>query len=289
MSKIFTQSMFENLKQSLTKKGENKDFYKDILKLEPGNTYVVRLLPNTQNIEKSFYRHVHYGWVSFNTGKYVSALSPTTWGESDPIEQTRNKLLYRSKDNTDKERGAAIKRSEKWLANVYVVDDPVNKTNNQKVMILRFGKQLHKIIMDAMTGEESDDLGPRIFDLSKDGCNLKIKVEKQGEYPNYTSSRFTSPKEIEGMDEKMQEKVYDSVFDLENVFPKKNEKELMDLLQEHFFNTDATVPPSLKNQDAAAANPDLVETKTEIKSKPLTAKKDGNEEDMIKNLIDSLE
>ena len=283
--------MFETLKQSLTKKGEGaNDLYKHILKLEPGNTYVVRLLANPSDVEKSFYRHVQYGWVSYNTGKYVSALSPTTWGDPDPIEQTRNKLLYRSNDEGDKLRGAEIKRSEKWLANAYVIDDPVNKSNNGKVMILRFGKQLYKIIESAMLGEESDDFGPRIFDLSKDGCNLKIKVDKQGEYPNYTSSRFTSPKEIEGMDEKQQKIVYESIFDLEKVYPRKSQNELMNLLQEHFFNTSASTPPSLNRQDAAESNPDLVEKKTEIKSKNVIEKKaSGNEEEMIKNLIDSLD
>lgn len=289
MSKIFTQSMFENLKQSLTKKGETNDLYKHILKLEPGNTYVVRLLPNTESVEKSFYRHIHFGWISYNTGKYISALSPTTYGEPDPIEQTRNKLLYRSNDDSDKVRGAEIKRSEKWLANVYVVEDPVNKSNNGKVMILRFGKQLYKIIEAALIGEESDDFGPKIFDLSKEGCNLKIKVDKQGEYPNYTSSRFTSPKEIEGLDEKAQEAVYKSVFDLEKVYPRKSQEELVTLLEEHFYNRSANTVTANKAQDASAKNPELVETKTEVKSKNVISKKNENEEDMIKGLIDSLE
>ena len=31
--------------------------------------------------------------------------------------------------------------------------------NNGKVKILRYGKQLHKIIMDALTGDDSDDYG----------------------------------------------------------------------------------------------------------------------------------
>jgi hypothetical protein len=281
--------MFENLKQSLSKKGEtNNDLYKHIIKLEPGNTYIVRLIPNTENVEKSFYRHIQYGWISYNTGKYISALSPTTWGESDPIEQTRNKMLYRSNDEGEKIRAAEIKRSEKWLANAYVVDDPVNKANNGKVMILRFGKQLYKIIESALIGEESEDFGPRIFDLSKDGCNLKIKVEKQGDYPSYTSSRFTNPKEIEGLNEKNQEAIYKGVFDLEKVFPRKSHDELINLLQEHFFNTGGASSPVSENQDAAVNNPELVETKTEVKTKNVFAKKDDGD-DMIKSLMDSLE
>lgn len=289
MSKIFTKTMFENLKQSLNKNSESSELYKNILKTEPGNTYLVRLLPNTENVEKSFFRHIHFGWISYKTGKYISALSPTTYGEEDPIEQTRYKLLYRSKDDSDKVRGSEIKRSEKWLANVYVIDDPVNKDNNGKVMILRFGKQLYKIIESALIGEASEDFGARIFDLSKDGCNLKIKVDNQGEYPNYTTSRFTSPKEIAGLDEKAQEKIYKSVYDLEKVYSRKNRQELTTLLDEHFYNRNAENTPTNKNEDTSNKNSELVETKTEISSKNTFGKKNESEQDMIKGLLDNME
>lgn len=289
MSK-FTSSMFETLKESLTKKGENSSgLYKHIMKLEPGNTYVVRLIPNLKDAKKTFFHHVQHGWTSFATGQYVSALSPATWGEIDPIGQTRYKLLYKSNNDADKVKGAEIKRSERWLANILVIDDPINKNNNGKVMILKIGKQLHKIIMDAMSGEESEDFGDRIFDLSEKGCNLKIKVEKQGDFPNYSSSRFTSPKEIEGLDEKAQEKMYESGFDLENVFQKKSQEELQKLLEEHFFCNVSVTPPSSKKVAAAEKNSDLVEQKTQLKSSIGGKKADDKEEDLINDLLEGLE
>jgi len=281
--------MFETLKESLNKKGEsNSGLYKNILKLDKGNTYVVRLIPNLKDAKKTFFHHIHHGWVSFSTGQYVSALSPTTWGEPDPIGQTRYKMLYKSNSESDKVKASEIKRSEKWLANVLVIDDPTNKNNNGKVMILRFGKQLHKIIMDAMTGEESEDFGDRIFDLSERGCNLKIKVESQGEYPNYSSSRFTSPKEIEGLDSKAQEQIYESIFDLESVYPKKSQEELEKILAEHFFCNNSVAPAPVKKADAAIKNKDLVEEKVVVKSAPV-AKKQQSEDDMIQNLLEGLE
>jgi len=283
--------MFETLKDSLTKKTEgnaNSGLYKHILKMEPGNTYVVRLLPNLKDAKKTFFHHVQHGWTSFSTGQFVSALSPSTWGEADPIGQTRYKMLYKSNNDADKVKAAEIKRSEKWLANVLVVEDPINKGNNGKVMILRFGKQLHKIIMDAISGEESEDLGDRIFDLSERGCNLKIKVEKQGDYPNYSSSRFTSPKAVEGLDTKAQEKTYESVFDLEAVYQKKSQDELQKLLDEHFFCNISTSPAPVKKRDAAVDNSDLVEEKVQVKT-AVSSKKESNEEDLIKNLLDGLD
>lgn len=291
MSK-FTSSMFETLKESLTKKGESgSNLYKNILKTEPGNTYVVRLVPNMQDAKKTFFHHIQHGWTSFATGQYVSALSPSTWGEVDPIGQTRYKLIYKSNNDADKVKGSEIKRSEKWLANVYVVEDPVNKSNNGTVKILRFGKQLHKIIMDAMSGEESEEFGDRIFDLSERGCNLKIKVEKQGDFPFYGSSRFTAPKELADMDSKSQEKVYESVFDLEAVYTKKSQEELLKMLQEHFFcnvSVSAT-PSSSKTKAAVEKTEDIVEQKVVLVSNPPLKKPEQSEEALIKNLLEGLE
>ena len=286
MSK-FTSSMFETLKESLSKKNENGGLYKNIMKLEIGNTYVVRMIPNLNDINKTFFHHVQHGWNSFATGQFVSALSLPK-GEYDPIGQTRYKMLYKSSNDADRVKGAEIKRSEKWLVNVLVVDDPVNKINNGKIMILRYGTQLKKVIDDAMS--DSDEYGERIFDLSEKGCNLKIKVEKQGDYPYYGSSRFTSPKEIEGLDNKKQEQIYEGIYDLENVYAKKNADELQKLLDEHFFcNVAASTSFSKQKKDAAKTNSDLVEKKTVVKSNPVSKKKDDNEEDLIKNLLDGLE
>ena len=286
MSK-FTSSMFETLKESLSKKNENGGLYKNIMKLEIGNTYVVRLIPNLNDINKTFFHHVQHGWNSFATGQFVSALSLPK-GEYDPIGQTRYKMLYKSSNDADRVKGAEIKRSEKWLVNVLVVDDPVNKINNGKIMILRYGTQLKKVIDDAMS--DSDEYGERIFELSEKGCNLKIKVEKQGDYPYYGSSRFTSPKEIEGLDNKKQEQIYEGIHDLENVYVKKNADELQKLLDEHFFcNVAAPGSFSKQKKDAAETNIDLVEKKTVVKSNPVSKKKDDNEEDLIKNLLDGLE
>lgn len=283
--------MFETLRDSLTKKNEadgNNKLYKNIMKLEPGNTYLVRLIPNLKDINKTFFYHVQHGWNSFATGQYVSALSLPK-GEYDPIGQTRYKLLYKSSNDADKVKGAEIKRTEKWLANVLVVDDPINKQNNGKVMILRFGKQLHKIIEDAM--KETEDYGDRIFDLSERGCNLKIKVEKQGEFPYYGSSRFTTPKEIEGLDAKKQEQIYESVFDLESVFPRKNKEELEKMLEEHFFCTATVNSPAAKveRSEPADNNSDFVEEKTQVKTTVIVKKKEENEEELIKNLLDGID
>lgn len=153
MSNI-TNSMFESIRGALASSEEkSSSTVANILRTEPGNTYTLRLLPNSNDPKKTFYHYMQHGWNSFATGQYTSAVSPQTNGERDPIAEIRYKF-YRGNDS-EKAIASKITRSEKWLTNVYVVNDPVNPDNNGKVMILRYGKQLHKIIASAIDGERS--------------------------------------------------------------------------------------------------------------------------------------
>jgi len=227
--------MFESIKGALTKNNESTaSKIKDYLRCEVGNTYTVRLLPNVKDPSKTFFHYYSYGWNSFATGQLVTVVSPTTWNQRDPIAEERYRVLRNGTDK-EKEKALAIKRRENWLVSVYIVNDPVNQDNNGKVKLLRFGRQLHKIVMDAIEGEEAAELGPRIFDLSPKGCNLRIKVEKQGDYPTYVSSKFSTPKEIEGVDEDSYKKIYNSAFDLESYVAVKSYDELKTILEEHYL------------------------------------------------------
>jgi len=229
-----TSSMFESIKSALTKEtasGANKQ--KDFLRTEPGNTYTVRLLPNVKDPSKTFLHYYSHGWNSLSTGQLITLISPTTWNERDPIAEERYRVL-RNGTEQEKEKAKSIVRTERWLVNCYVINDPVNEENNNKVKILRFGRQLHKIIMDGIQGEDAEELGPRIFDLSPKGVNLKIKVEKQGDYPTYVSSKFTTPKEVEGLDEDSYDKTLKNAFDLESYITVKSYDELKDMLDKHY-------------------------------------------------------
>jgi len=233
----FNTSMFQSIKDALAKtEGDNaggNTTYNEIMKTTPGNTYTVRLLPFAKDPKNTFFHYYNHGWPSFATGQYVQSLSPMTFGERDPIAEERFKIL-RAGTEDDKEKVKAIKRIEKYLVNVYVIDDSQTPDNNGKVKMLRYGKQLHKIIMEAIEGEDSDEFGPRIFDLGTTGVNFKIKCENQGEFPTYVSSRFTSAGKL-ALSEDEQKKIYDSVFDLTKVFTLKSYDELKQMLDEHYY------------------------------------------------------
>jgi len=277
--------MFESIKTALTKEnssGANKQ--KDFLRTEVGNTYTVRLLPNIKDPSKTFLHYYSHGWNSFSTGQLITLVSPTTWNQRDPIAEERYRVL-RNGTEEEKERIKAIVRTERWLVNAYVINDPVNEENNNKVKILRFGRQHHKIIKDAMEGEEAEELGPRIFDLTPKGVNLKIKVEKQGDYPTYVSSKFTTPKEIEGLDDDSYDKVYKSVFDLESYISVKSYDELKDMLNAHYFCKSEPEETVAEVKEVAKSTPSQV---AEIVAKETKTSKTKESDESLEKLLEDL-
>lgn len=287
MSNI-SNSMFDSIKGALATSEEKSSGPANILRTEPGNTYTVRLLPFASDPSKTFFHYFQHGWNSFATGQYVSAVSPQTFGDRDPIGEARYKL-YRGNES-EKAMASKITRSEKWLANAYIVNDPVNPDNNGTVMILRYGKQLHKVIASAIDGEDASDLGARIFDLSPNGCNFKIVVEKQGDYPTYVSSKFSFPSEIPSMDEDKVKTIMDNVYTLTDVFTIKGQDELTQMVSEHIScSSDADEPgPPI----ATPSVPSSVASTPQVREQvPVAASvvEDTNSDDEIKDLLAGLD
>ena len=287
MSK-YTNNMFESIKEALSKKSsvENSS-YKDILKLEIGNTYVVRLVPNIENPERTLFHYYNHIWKSVMTNQLVSTLCPTTYGERCPIDEYRSKV-YQTKDEAKIKEINPIRRDEKWLANVYVIKDPTNPENQGQVKILRFGKQIYNIIQEAMSGDDAEEFGARIFDLSDKGCNLRIKVdENQGGYANYTTSKFMSPSALEGAPDV--DEIYSSCKNLESLQEHKSYEEIQKLLKVHFLGEEEA--PVVNNYDLEDEEETYVAPikATKVSSEDedhddVTSTKDAQIEDILKDL-----
>ena len=289
----FTKSMFTSIKDALTKEGTSNKTA-DILRTKPGNSYEVRLLPNVEDPSKTFYHYYSHGWTSFSTGQYVTAVSPTTWGERDPIAEYRLKI-YRAGSQEEKAKSDAIYRSEKWLVNAYIINDPSDPENNDTVKILRFGKQLHKIIMEGIAGEDADQFGERIFDLSENGCTFRVRCDKQGDFPTYVSSKFLIPGAIDGLTTPRIKEVYDSCLNLEETFRAKSYDELKQMLDEHFHCMDPgstatlteSAPTSEVKKDPALEEEVPMDFPT--KAEDSNSSDDPLEDDKVKELLAGLD
>jgi hypothetical protein len=286
----FNTSMFQSIKDALAS-SDNKGSatFNEIMQTRPGNTYTVRLLPYAKDPGKTFFHYYNHGWVSYATGQYVQTLSPQTFGDRDPIAEERFRVL-RTGTEEEKEKMSAVRRLEKWLVNVYVVDDPSNPENNGKVKLLRYGKQLQKIITEAIEGEDAEEFGARIFDLGPEGVNFKIKVEQQGDYPTYVSSRFTTAGKIH-LSEDEQKDIYDNVFDLSEVFTLKTFDELKEMLNEHYYcktEESAADPAAVHPEMGSDAYPDSNTSKNKELATAATTTDDSSVEDDIDDLLKDL-
>jgi hypothetical protein len=236
---IFNTSMFDSIKDALAKE-TTTNRYENIMKFAPGNSYTVRLLPNVKAPQDTFFHYYSHAWESFATGQFMNYLSPTTWGDKDPIAEMRFRVYHHGTEE-EKEKAKAVIRRENWLVNAYIVNDPVNADNNGKIKIIRFGRQLHKIIMEAIQGEDAEEFGAKIFDLSPDGCNFRIKVDRQSSFPTYVSSKFLMPSKIKGLAEGDYDSMYESIFKLDEIFKVRSYDELDKALNEHYYEGDAPV------------------------------------------------
>ena len=237
MNKKYNASMFEKIKDALKKPEKTSGSFGNIIKFPAGHTYTLRLIPNVENIDDTIFHHYVNQWTSKKDGSFVSTISLKSFGEKDPINDERWRLYKQWKDSEpakDEKFENPIKEREAWFVNVYVVDYPADPELNGSVKILNMGPQLKEIVDDAMTGNRSDEFGPAIFDLSKDGCDFKIVADEQGIYTTYKKSYFTTKTKLDLSDEEI-EAIYENTHDLKQVYSVKTHEELQALLDEHFF------------------------------------------------------
>lgn len=250
MSTKYNSNLFESLKEAFNNKTNMDSSFKDFMKTEAGKTYVVRLIPNVENINATWFAYSQHIWKSIVTGKVVSALCPNTYKEKCPICEYRSKI-WATKDQTLIDQIKPLKKSDKWLYNVYVISDPTNPENQNKMKILNAGAQLQKIIESALFGDDQEEFGPKVFDLSPNGCNLQIKVEtNEGGYPTYVSSRFKTPSKIDTLNnEEDISTIYDLFKPLDVIFKRKTYDEIKSLLDVHFLGKEPSASPSSVTED----------------------------------------
>lgn len=246
----FTTSMFDSIKESLSKAPTSG--YKDVLKFKPGTSCELRLLPNVENPGKTFHHYYTYGWESFATGQYINVVSPQSIGERCPVSEARYQMRQRGSAE-EQEKSNKVLRREQWLVNAYVINHSDEPETNDTVKVLRYGKQLHKIITDAIEGEDADQFGARVFDLSDKGCSFRVRCDKQGDFPTYVASKFLIPAAVPGIQSGDFEKIYNQVNDLTDVFPIKSYEEIQEIVNEHLYcksTTTVAVEQNITSSDS---------------------------------------
>ena len=230
----YNTSMFDEIKNSYNNNNKNDSVFKDIMKFQADKTYLVRLVPNIAEPGKTIYHYFHHSWNSKATGQFVTALCPSTYGETCPIDTYVIKT-YKNGNDADKESIKPISRKENWLVNAYIISDPVNPENEGKIKVMRYGRELAKIIDSAISGEDAEEFGPKVFDIMN-GCTLKIKCEAKAskgtgaKFTTYVSSKFMSASKLDNVTEETLKEIYASIIDLTRFNKQKSTAELQKML-----------------------------------------------------------
>jgi len=187
-----------------------------------GNGYaVLRFLPATEGVELPWVRYWDHGFKG-PTGQWYIENSLTSIGQADPVGEL-NSRLWNSGIEADKETARRQKRRLHYVANVLVVSDPGNPSNEGKVMLYKFGKKIFEKIMDAMQPDFADEKPVNPFDMWE-GADFKLKIRNVEGYRNYDKSEFTTASALYDGDDSRLEGVYSQLHNLGEFTDPKNYK-----------------------------------------------------------------
>tara|TARA_R110000744_G_scaffold3304_7_gene12815 strand:+ start:255 stop:1118 length:864 start_codon:yes stop_codon:yes gene_type:complete len=155
-----------------------------------GNGYaVIRFLPAPTGEELPFVRYWNHGFQG--PGGWYIENSLTTIGQDDPVSEYNSKL-WNSGHDEDKETARKQKRRLSYVANILVVSDPSNPSNEGQVFLYKFGKKIFDKLNDAMNPQFADEDPINPFDFWE-GADFKLKIRQVEGYRNYDKSEFSSP------------------------------------------------------------------------------------------------
>ena len=214
-----------------------------------GNGYaVLRFLPVTEGVELPWVRYWDHGFKG-PTGQWYIENSLTSIGQADPVGEL-NSRLWNSGIEADKETARRQKRRLHYVANILVVSDPGNPSNEGKVMLYKFGKKIFEKIMDAMQPDFADEKPVNPFDMWE-GADFKLKIRNVEGYRNYDKSEFTTPSALHDGDDTKLEGVYSQLHNLGEFTDPKNYKSYDELKSKlmRVLGEEATAgAPSMKEE-----------------------------------------
>jgi hypothetical protein len=146
----------------------------------------------------------------------------TTVNEKCPVCE-HNSTLWNSGIEANKEIARKQKRRLTYVANILVVSDPSNSSNDGQVKLYKFGKKIFDKISEAMNPEFADETPVNPFDMWE-GANFKLKIRNVEGYRNYDKSEFADKSPLYDGDDAKLEELWKSEFSLKDFTDKKQFK-----------------------------------------------------------------
>lgn len=213
--------------EKLNEAGSKDDdrLWKPVMDKSGVGSAVIRFLPAAEGCELPWaqvWSHAFQG-----PGGWLIDNCLTTLGQQCPVCE-KNRVLWNSGSDRDKEEARKQKRKLSYYSNIYVIKDPANPDNEGKVFLYKFGKKIYDKILAAMQPEFEDETPINPFDFWT-GANFKLKLVKKDGYWNYDKSEFASPSALLDGDDDELETVYKKLYDLNSFVDPKEFKSYDDL------------------------------------------------------------
>jgi len=106
-----------------------------------------------------------------------------------------NSTLWNSGIESNKDIVRKQKRKLTYIANILVVKDAADPSNEGKVFLYKFGKKIFDKVQALLEPEFEDETAVNPFNFWE-GANLKLKIRKVEGYRNYDKSEFDSPSPV---------------------------------------------------------------------------------------------
>lgn len=180
-------------------------FWKPTVDSAGNGSAIIRFLPAPQGEDVPFVRYWDHGFQG--PGGWYIEKSLTTLGQDDPVSKYNSKL-WNSGVESDKDVARKQKRRLHYIANIYVIKDPGNPSNEGKVFLYEFGKKIFDKINDSMHPEFEDEDAVNPFDFWE-GANFRLRIRQVEGYRNYDKSDFDTPSALFDDDDEL-EKVWQS-------------------------------------------------------------------------------
>jgi hypothetical protein len=204
--------------------GDDDRFWRPELDKSGNGMAVIRFLPAPDGEDLPWARTWNHGFQG--PGGWYIENSLTTLSQKDPVSE-HNSQLWNSGVEANKDIARKQKRRLTYMANVYVVSDPVNPQNEGQVRLYKFGKKIWDKVNDKMNPEFADETPVNPFDLWE-GANFKIKIRKIDGFSNYDKSEFAAPGPLDEDETKMED-IWKTEYSLAEFTDPKNFKSYTEL------------------------------------------------------------
>jgi hypothetical protein len=176
----------------------------------------------------------------------------TTLNEKCPVCE-HNNTLWNSGIEANKDIARKQKRKLSYIANILVISDPSNPSNEGQIRLFKFGKKIFDKITEAMNPEFADETPVNPFDLWE-GANFKLKIRNVEGYRNYDKSEFADKSALfEGDDGKLED-LWKKEYGLKEFAEKKQFKSYEQLKGrlDKVLGIEGTPAPKTKAADSAS-------------------------------------